>query len=378
MIEIIAVSFRNSPKSYYFSPGGEHFSTGDRVVVETSRGQECGKVCQGNREVPEEEISGALKPVLRRATPKDLEKVEQNHQKEKEAFRIAKEKIAQHKLNMKLVEVEYAFDGSKILFFFTADGRVDFRELVKDLAGVFRTRIELRQIGVRDESKLLGGLGICGRPFCCATFLGDFQPVSIKMAKEQSLSLNPTKISGTCGRLMCCLKYEQSVYEELIHLTPKTGAMVDTPEGRGRVVESNVLTGNLKVRLEDDPADTPPKSFHRDQVAPAGKGAPAPRPKQEPQQREEAALEAARQQEVNRKPAKSGGRKNPKASAGQNAGEEEKRSARQGSKRESGKKQRESAGERQGKNSQKRSAPPRRRSGKPKSKRPQGESRDPS
>lgn len=369
MVEIIAVSFRNSPKSYYFSPGEEQFRTGDRVIVETARGQECGKVCQGNREVSEEEINGTLKPVLRRATQKDLEKVEQNRKKEEEAFQIAKQKIAQHKLKMKLVEVEYAFDGSKILFFFTADGRVDFRELVKDLAGVFRTRIELRQIGVRDEAKLLGGLGICGRPFCCASFLGDFQPVSIKMAKEQALSLNPTKISGTCGRLMCCLKYEQSVYDELIRLTPKIGAMVDTPDGRGRVVETNVLTGNLKVRLEDDPSDTPPKPYHRDEVAPAGKGAPVVRPKPETQETEELNLEAARQQEVSRKSTKApNGRRNSKVANG----EGEKKQPKQPSKKEGGKKQ--PAGEKQqGKQSQKRSGPPRRRSGgKPKGKRPQG------
>ena len=375
MIEIIAVSFRNSPKSYYFSPGDQQFRIGDRVVVETSRGQECGKVCQGNREVPEEEINGSLKPVLRRATQKDLEKVEQNHQKEQEAFQIAKQKIAQHKLKMKLVEVEYAFDGSKILFFFTADGRVDFRELVKDLAGVFRTRIELRQIGVRDEAKLLGGLGICGRPFCCASFLGDFHPVSIKMAKEQALSLNPTKISGTCGRLMCCLKYEQSVYDELISLTPRVGAMVDTPEGRGRVVEANVLTGNVKVRLEDDPSDTPPKSFHREEVAPAGKGAPVVRPKQETQEQEE--VEAARQQEVSRKSSKpSYGRRNPRSASNQ-SGDEEKKQSKQPSKKSEGRKQRESSGEKQAKPAQKRSGPPRRRTGnKPKGKRPQSGARE--
>lgn len=370
MIEIIAVSFRNSPKSYYFSPGEEQYHIGDRVVVETSRGQECGKVCQANREVPEEEIPGSLKTVLRRATPKDLEKVEQNRKKEQEAFQIAKQKIAQHNLKMKLVEVEYAFDGSKILFFFTADGRVDFRELVKDLAGVFRTRIELRQIGVRDEAKLLGGLGICGRPFCCASFLGDFQPVSIKMAKEQALSLNPTKISGTCGRLMCCLKYEQSVYDELIRLTPRVGAMVDTPEGRGRIVESNVLTGDLKVRLEEDPSDTPPKSFHRDEVAPAGKGAPVVRTKPETEAEEEVNLEAARQQEVNRKSSHKSpyGRKTPRSV--QSGSEGEKKQSKQPLKKEGNKKQ--AAGEKQpGKQLQKRSGPPRRHSGKPKGKRPQ-------
>ena len=191
--------------------------------------------------------------------------MEKNHAKEKEAFSICLGKIQKHKLDMKLVDVEYTFDNNKILFYFTADGRVDFRELVKDLASVFKTRIELRQIGVRDESKMLGGLGVCGRPFCCSTFLGEFQPVSIKMAKEQGLSLNPAKISGTCGRLMCCLKYEQNVYEELLRLTPKVGAYVKTPDGRGNVIEVNLLTGMLKIRLDDKP-DAAPRSFHKDQV----------------------------------------------------------------------------------------------------------------
>ena len=203
---------------------------------------------------------------MRLATERDLAVIEENRQKEKEAFTICQEKIAKHKLVMKLVDVEYTFDNNKILFYFTADGRVDFRELVKDLASIFRTRIELRQIGVRDESKMLGGLGICGRPFCCSSYLGEFQPVSIKMAKEQGLSLNPTKISGTCGRLMCCLKYEQENYEELLKITPKIGASVKTPDGRGTVVDANLLTGVLSVRMDAAP-DAAPHSFHRREVS---------------------------------------------------------------------------------------------------------------
>ena len=371
MPRVVGVKFENTPKVYWFSAETD-CRAGDNVIVETARGVEIGVVMTPPEEVDEKRIVAPLKPMLRVATEKDLAAHAEHNAKKPEVLRIAGEKIAARKLKMKLVEVEYAFDGSKILFFFTAHGRVDFRELVKDLAGVFRTRIELRQIGVRDEAKLLGGLGICGRPFCCASFLGDFQPVSIKMAKEQALSLNPTKISGTCGRLMCCLKYEQSVYDELIRLTPKVGAMVDTPDGRGRVVETNVLTGNLKVRLEDDPADTPPKPYHRDEVAPAGKGAPVVRPKPETQETEELNLEAARQQEVSRKSTKApNGRRNSKGSNG----EGEKKQPKQPSKKEGGKKQ--PAGEKQqGKQSQKRSGPPRRRSGKPKGKRPQSGAKD--
>ena len=202
-----------------------------------------------------------LKKLLRKATKEDLRRVEENKKKEAEALRICEQKVAEHELDMKLVECEYSFDGSKILFYFTADGRVDFRALVKDLASVFRTRIELRQIGVRDESKMLGGLGVCGRPFCCSTFLGDFHPVSIKMAKEQGLSLSPTKISGTCGRLMCCLKYEQDAYTDLLKRTPKVGAIVKTPLGRGLVVENNLLTQTLKVKMDNTPDDAAPQTF---------------------------------------------------------------------------------------------------------------------
>ena len=250
MAEIVGIKFKDVGKVYYFSPNGMTFQKGDKAIVETARGLECGEVATENSDVPDESIVAPLKPVIRHATKEDLTTVEQNKEKEKKAFQICEEKIARHGLDMKLVDVEYTFDSSKILFYFTADGRVDFRELVKDLAGVFRTRIELRQIGVRDGAKKLGGFGICGRPFCCNTFLGEFQPVSIKMAKEQGMSLNPVKISGTCGRLMCCLKYEQDTYEHLLRHTPKVGAIVETVEGRGTVIENNLITGMLKVRLD--------------------------------------------------------------------------------------------------------------------------------
>ena len=235
------------------------------MVVETARGVECGEVVISNKEVADETIIKPLKPVLRPATPEDVRRSKENAEKERKAFKLCQEKIAAHKLDMKLVDVEYTFDNSKILFYFTADGRVDFRELVKDLASVFRTRIELRQIGVRDEAKMLGGLGICGRPFCCSQFLGDFQPVSIKMAKEQGLSLNPTKISGSCGRLMCCLKYEQDTYEDLLRTTPKVGAIVTSREGKGTVMEANLLTGAIKIRLDKSP-DSPPVVMKREDV----------------------------------------------------------------------------------------------------------------
>lgn len=254
MAEIIGVRFKSVGKVYYFDPDSLQVEKGAKVIVETTRGVECGEVAMENRHVEDESIVKPLKKVIRVASPEDLKKVEENAAREKQAIAICNEKIAKHKLNMKLVDVEFTFDNNKILFYFTADGRVDFRELVKDLASVFRTRIELRQIGVRDEAKMLGGLGICGRPFCCATFLGEFQPVSIKMAKEQGLSLNPTKISGTCGRLMCCLKYEQEAYEDLLRTTPRQGSLVRTKEGRGTVVEVNLLTGMLKVAPEKDQA----------------------------------------------------------------------------------------------------------------------------
>ncbi|HOU09603.1 MAG TPA: stage 0 sporulation family protein [Clostridiales bacterium] len=265
MAEVVGIRFKEVGKVYFFSPGAAKLEKGVRVIVETSRGLECGEVVLENHEVTEEEIVQPLKEIVRLATPDDIRRCEANRAKERDAFSICEKKIEAHKLDMKLVDVEYTFDSSKILFYFTADGRVDFRELVKDLAGVFHTRIELRQIGVRDESKMIGGLGMCGRPFCCSTFLRDFHPVSIKMAKEQGLSLNPVKISGTCGRLMCCLKYEQSAYEHLLRITPKPGAVVDTAEGRGTVVENSLLTGRLKVRL-DRYQDAAPRIFNREDV----------------------------------------------------------------------------------------------------------------
>ncbi len=265
MTEVVSIKFKSSGKSYYFSPEGMVLRDGDRVIVETAKGLEIAECAQGNRMVEDTSIVKPLRPVVRIATEQDKRTEEQNRLREKEAFIICQKKIEEHGLEMKLVDVECCFDGSKTLFFFTADGRVDFRELVKDLASVFHNRIELRQIGVRDEAKMLGGLGMCGRPFCCNSFMGDFQPVSIKMAKEQGLSLNPVKISGTCGRLMCCLKHEQEAYEHLLRVTPKVGAIVDTDEGKGTVVENNLLTGMLKVRLDSRP-DAAPKVCHRKKV----------------------------------------------------------------------------------------------------------------
>lgn len=250
MIEIIGVRFKTGGKVYYFSPKGITFKVGDKAIVETARGVECGEVALENRSVDQSKVVSPLKGVIRKATDEDLAAVEKNKKKEKDAFKICEEKIAFRKLKMNLIDVECTFDNNKILFYFTAENRVDFRELVKDLAAVFKTRIELRQIGVRDEAKALGGLGICGRQFCCKSYMGDFQPVSIKMAKEQGLSLNPTKISGTCGRLMCCLKNEQAAYDELLKITPKVGALVKIPEGKGIVEEVNLITGKLKVKPE--------------------------------------------------------------------------------------------------------------------------------
>ena len=250
MTEVVGARFKDVGKIYYFAPNNIKFEVDDHVIVETIRGVECGIIAIANRMIDDSELKSPLKPVIRLATEKDLLQVEANHKKEKDAFGICEEKIAKHNLGMKLVDVEYTFDGNKILFYFTADGRVDFRELVKDLASVFKTRIELRQIGVRDEAKMLGGIGICGRPFCCNTFLGEFQPVSIKMAKEQGLSLNPSKISGTCGRLMCCLKYEQNVYDELLSSTPAQGSYVSTSDGKGYVTEVNLFKGSVKVLLD--------------------------------------------------------------------------------------------------------------------------------
>ena len=282
MTKVIGVRFKANGKSYYFSPGDLELQQGDYVIVETARGTECGEVAKGPHDVPDSSIVKPLKTVTRMADAVDVRRMQQNRADEKRAFSVCEERIAKHKLDMKLVDVEYTLDRNKILFYFTADGRIDFRDLVKDLAGVFRTRIELRQIGVRDESKMLGGLGICGQSFCCSRFLRDFQPVSIKMAKEQGLSLNPAKISGSCGRLMCCLAYEQPAYEYLNRITPGVGSIVKTPEGVGAVVETNVISGTLRVRM--DPPATGFKTFHKDecQYLRGGKRAPiAPDPEPE-------------------------------------------------------------------------------------------------
>ena len=250
---VVDIRFRSGGKTYFFDPGNLPLVTGDDVIIDTSRGPEYGVCTSDIHTISEKDLVSPLRSVIRKATPADMKIVAENREKEKRAFNICQQKIAEHKLDMQLVSAECAFDGSKILFFFTADGRVDFRDLVKTLAAIFRTRIELRQIGVRDKAKMVGGLGICGRPFCCREFLDDFQPVSIKMAKTQNLSLNPTKISGTCGRLMCCLKYEQDAYEDLLKTAPKADSFVDTPDGRGTVVDVNLLKQSVKVRMEDEP-----------------------------------------------------------------------------------------------------------------------------
>ncbi len=264
MTTVVSVRFRSGCKTYYFDPKGLTVEAGQDIIVETAQGPEFAQCCEGNHPVPDEQVVPPLRAVLRIATDNDHHTAAYNRSREKEAFDICQKKIVQHKLEMKLVRVECSFDGSKILFFFTADGRVDFRELVKDLAGVFRARIELRQIGVRDEAKMLGGLGICGRPFCCAQFMDEFLPVSIKMAKTQNLSLNPAKISGTCGRLMCCLKYEQDAYEDAIKRMPKNDSFVLTPDGPGNVSDVNLLKETVNVRLDDRPENA--RCYHNCEV----------------------------------------------------------------------------------------------------------------
>jgi len=270
-VEIIGVRFKAAGKVYYFDPDGKQFQEDDEVIVETARRLEFGFVVNGNRTVMASDIVAPLKKVIRPANEEDHRHYEENNRKRDEAFRICKEKIEEHGIDMKLIDVEYTFDNNKLLFYFTADGRVDFRELVKDLASIFRTRIELRQIGIRDEAKLMGGLGVCGRPFCCHSFLSDFVQVSIKMAKEQNLSLNSAKISGTCGRLMCCLRYEYDVYEEEIRKTPRMDAVVNTPDGEGVVCEVIPLAGLVRVRFIGARGDMPPKLYHRDDVEVRGK-----------------------------------------------------------------------------------------------------------
>ena len=267
MIKVIGVRFRTAGKIYFFSPGGLELKAGDKVIVETARGVEFGSVVTGIKEVPDDQISQPLKPVIRIATQDDVRREAKNREKEKEAFKICQEKIRKHGLEMKLIDAEYTFDNNKVLFYFTADGRIDFRELVKDLASVFRTRIELRQIGVRDETKIRGGIGICGRPLCCHTYLTEFAPVSIKMAKEQNLSLNPTKISGVCGRLMCCLTNEEETYEELNSHLPSIGDYVTTPEKlKGEVQSVNVLRQTVKVIVTLDNDEKEVRDYKVDEL----------------------------------------------------------------------------------------------------------------
>jgi len=303
-MKVIGVRFKSSGRIYYFDPLDYEFNEGDGVIVETARGQEFGEVAQTAIEVEDTMIVSPLKPVVRPATEQDAVMREQNSAKEGDAFRICQQKIEQHKLDMRLVSAEYSFNGSKLIFYFTADERVDFRELVKDLASQFRTRIELRQIGVRDEAKMLGGLGPCGRPVCCKTFLRDFHPVSIKMAKEQNLALSPTKISGLCGRLMCCLQYEQACYEEMKRKMPRTGREIQTPDGVGMVVENNVITEKTKVRLSLPDGTIEVREFHYTMLAKPGE--PLPVPKNEPkaeavQQEKEAEKSVAAQKPATEK-----------------------------------------------------------------------------
>ena len=274
MIKVVSVKFKDTGRSYYFDPQDLNVTVGDKVIVESAGGLSMGTVSNGVHEVAEEKIVKELKKVLRKATEKDFEQIDENRKKESKAFDICVKKIAEHNLEMKLISVEYSFDGSKITFFFTAEGRVDFRELVKDLVSQFHARIELHQIGVRDEARMLGGLGICGRPYCCKQFLNDFEPVSIKMAKEQCLSLNPTKISGSCGRLMCCLKYEQDAYEELAKITPPVGSTVKRDGETGTVIDVNLITGNIIVKPKAE--DSIPYKTNRKDVKIISRGRKKP------------------------------------------------------------------------------------------------------
>ena len=304
MVTVIGVRFKTAGKVYYFDPGSYDLNIGDNVIVETARGTEFGEVSMANTEVEDSEIVAPLKPIIRIATKQDIIKHEENEKKKARAMELCQEKIDNRGLEMKLIDVEYTFDNSKVIFYFTADGRVDFRELVKDLAGVSKMRIELRQIGVRDEAKMLGGVGSCGRGLCCATWLSDFEPVSIKMAKNQNLSLNPTKISGVCGRLMCCLKYENEIYQELRKGMPDVGEKIDTPEGFGKVIESDVLQGKVKVRLFTDEMDdngtyklgTDIFTFKKAEITRQDKKEKKEKPAkhQQPQQQEPKAAEPAR------------------------------------------------------------------------------------
>ncbi|MBO4734718.1 MAG: stage 0 sporulation family protein [Clostridia bacterium] len=274
MTKVVSVKFKDTGRSYYFDPGELNIKTGDKVIVESAGGLSFGAVSAGVHEVEDDKVVKELKKVLRIATEKDFNQLKENREKEKSAFGVCERKISEHNLEMKLISVEYSFDGSKITFFFTADGRIDFRELVKDLVSHFHARIELHQIGVRDEARMLGGLGICGRPYCCKQFLNDFEPVSIKMAKEQGLSLNPTKISGSCGRLMCCLKYEQAAYDDLMKITPPIGATVKQNGELGTVIDANLITGNIIVKPKAE--DSIPYKTNRKDVKIISRGKKKP------------------------------------------------------------------------------------------------------
>ena len=302
MSEIIGVRFKEGGKIYYFRPNDEELEPGCHVIVETVRGTECGEVVMDRREIDDSEFNREVKTIIRKATDADLARLKENKIKAKKAFDICNQKIKAHGLEMNLLEVECTFDNSKIVFNFSAEGRVDFRELVKDLASVFRARIELRQIGVRDEAKMLGGLGVCGRPFCCKQFMGDFQSVSIKMAKEQGLSLNPVKISGTCGRLMCCLKHEQDAYEDLMRTMPQVGSAIITPEGPGVIVDRELIAGKVKVRL-DGMNEAPPKTFRVSEVHRPGEAAPVPKAEEKP----DTGKKTEAKPEVGKKPETKGG-----------------------------------------------------------------------
>ncbi|MCD8335150.1 MAG: stage 0 sporulation protein [Clostridiales bacterium] len=336
MTEVIGVRFKSGGKQYYFNPNGVHVDVGEHVIIETAKGVEFAECVQSNFMVDEMELVSTLRPMLRVATKEDFLQVERNKEREKNAYKICQKKILEHGLEMKLVDVKYSFDGSKILFYFTADGRVDFRSLVKDLASVFRTRIELRQIGVRDEARMMGGLGVCGRPFCCSQFLEDFQPVSIKMAKTQSISLSPTKISGSCGRLMCCLKYEQEAYEDLLKKAPKLESLVKTPDGVGVINQVNLLREQCQVVLDKDPDEVHIYKNNDIEVIRSGKGK-RPAGYEKPEKPEKPALQPRFQKESAsapeqkqpaeppRKKKASPPRKNSSRPAPAKQGEEEKR-----------------------------------------------------
>ncbi len=332
MVNVIGVRFENAGKLYFFDPGELWPTPGDYVLVETSRGIEFGEVVTGIKEIDDSTLQSPLKPVVRIASAEDLQHFKDNKAAEKEAYQVCQRKISEHKLDMKLVSVEYTFDNSKILFYFTANGRVDFRSLVKDLAGVFKTRIELRQIGVRDEAKMLGGLGVCGRPICCGTFLGDFQPVSIKMAKEQNLSLNPTKISGVCGRLMCCLKYEQDQYEQIRKKMPKVGKEVITPDGPGVVWDLNVIKETVRVRIQKGDSselkDFPMDEVQRPGAANARKEEPVEAPEAEKAPVEEVGEDKPAEEQPRRKERPAREERKPRREEGEKAEQSERREER--------------------------------------------------